>query len=137
MRGKLIINLLSVRSNFIDNIEEPATDHPETDTDQWWIGPKHSFMIHTFALNRDIRVWMVDTKPNIEEIAQQISAKNYGDVITETITITCDNWLEPTEVGQAFAGTGLEPRIEITEHGFLYWKPAAADYQAISSPEGT
>ncbi|HLO99587.1 MAG TPA: hypothetical protein VK171_13410, partial [Fimbriimonas sp.] len=132
MRGTLIIHLLTTRSNFIENIEEPANGHPEVDTEQWWIAEDHTFMFHTYALNRDVRIWQVPTKLGMMQLAHDTTHKSYGDIIDRTLILGANDWTNPDEQAKAFEGTGLEPTVVVNEGAFVFWRLGDADYQTLS-----
>ena len=135
MKGTLLLSILSVRSNFIENIEIDAEDNPETDTAQWWIGPTEAFSITTHALNHDIRIWAVPAKEGMIPVIQDMQEKSYGDVTARRIWIELENALDQDEVATKFAEYGLEPTVVISEEAFLYWRYGTAEYQGLSGPE--
>jgi len=135
VRGTLIVAVLTVRSSYLNAREEPCPPSGVPDTLQWWIAPDQAWRIKTFALDHDIHTHSLPPQPGLAEVAQANNAKHYGDVIATQHVIELTDCYDDALVERAFGGVGLEPRLEVAEARFAFWKPDDADYRTQSRPE--
>lgn len=135
MKGTLLISILTTRSNFIEDVELPAEDHPETDTSQWWIGPEMSFTIKTYALNGDLRIWSVGTVDDMIAKAEAVNEKHYGDITGRNVRIDFENSTNEDELRQKFEEAGLTPTIAGEAGSFIFWRPNGGEYSTKGEPE--
>src|SRR5262245_38647949 len=114
MRGTLVLAVLSVKSSYLREVEEPldgADDVP--DTLQWWIGEDVAWRIKTYALDHDIHTHSVDRGGHdLVALAQTNNRKHYGDVIASQHVLEFQDCTDAKEVRRVFKGVGLEPRLE-------------------------
>ncbi len=134
MTGNLSLAILSTRSSFKDNISFEAEGNPESDTVQIWVGPEMTFQIHTYALDRDIRIYAIKSVPNGLEKLRAIDEKHYADITDRRIEIAIDDTNDHGEIHSKFAAHGLSPTIVIEEDAFIFWRHGDAIYQTISEP---
>jgi len=134
MQGTLVLTILTVRSSYIQEIEEPLGDSGVPDTIQWWIAPTGSWRIRTYAIDHDIHTHSVGGANNLRELALQNAQKHYGDVIRSQHVIELTDCLDRNETEHAFRAIGLEPRTEIAAGRFAFWKPDEGRYHTQSQP---
>jgi len=136
MRGTLVLTILTVQSSYRLELEEPLPDDAGVpDTIQWWVAPTGSWRIRTYALDHDIHTHSIAAVDNLIELALTNVRKNYGDVIRSQHVIELSNCLSVEATSAAFRTAGLEPRIEIAEGLFAFWKPDDARYHTQSEPK--
>lgn len=136
MKGTLVLTILAVKGSFREDLELPvvsAVDVP--DTVQWWVSSAGCWRIKTFAIDHDIHVYSLGKPENLEETALANTIKTYGDVIRSNHTISLNNAYDEGEVRSAFLAEGLEPRIEISDGRFMFWKPDNGRYHTQSEPK--
>ena len=136
MQGTLILSILSTRSSYIDNTYESDADGLEMDTSQWWVGPEMSFMISTYAIDRDVRIFAI--KNPDDEMVPRLEAqsqKSFGDVTVRRLRLTFDDCLDAEAVRAKFEKFGLQPSFALKEDAFLFWRPNDGDYRTKSQPD--
>lgn len=132
--GTLVLSILSVESSYIQNIERATTKIP--DTVQWWICETTLWRIKTFGIDHDIHVYNIEKVPERAiEFCQKNTEKNYGDVIASTHVLTFRNKADPKSVAEVFRKSNLGTNFEISESGFLFWKPDEEKYKSKSKPK--
>jgi hypothetical protein len=104
------------------------------DTIQWWVASTGTWRIKTFAIDHDIHTFSVEGKDSLIELALANAQKHYGDVILSNHVIKLHDCRDPAEVIAAFRAEGLEPRLEIAEGRFAFWKPDDGKYHSQSQP---
>jgi hypothetical protein len=136
MQGTLVLTVLAVRSSYLQELEKPlGSDTEAPDTVQWWIASTGSWRIKTYAIDHDIHTFSVGGASNLTELALANAQKHYGDVIQSNHVIELRDCRDPAEVSAAFRAEGLEPRIEIAEGPFAFWKPDDGRYHSQSQPK--
>jgi hypothetical protein len=133
--GTLSLAILSTRSSYKQEISVEADGNPESDTAQIWVGPEMTFVIHTYALDRDIRIFAIKSIPNGLEILRAIDEKNYGDITSRRIEITIDDTNDENEVRSKVAASGLSSTVVIEDDAFVFWRHGNAEYKTISEPD--
>ncbi|MBS1700647.1 MAG: hypothetical protein JST12_03230 [Armatimonadetes bacterium] len=134
MTGTLLIRILSTCSSYKDEVAYEAKGLSDADTIQAWIGPVDTFMIHTHAYDRDIRVFRVDTIDQMVERMDASDARHYGDITVQRFLLTFSNVNDPQEAAQQFATTTLEPTLHIENGAFAFWHFGDIRYRTVSSP---
>jgi hypothetical protein len=137
MRGTLVLAVLTVKSSYLQEIEEPLEDaHDIPDTLQWWIASENSWRIKTFALDHDIHTHSVDRGgPELVALAQSNNLKHYGDVVGTQHVLEFQDSTNLDEVRRVFEQVDLEPRLEVAAGRFAFWKPDEAKYHTQSQPK--
>ncbi|HUQ36821.1 MAG TPA: hypothetical protein VM144_10650 [Aestuariivirga sp.] len=138
MQGTLILTILTIRSSYLREVEEPLSDIAEApDTIQWWITQTGSWRIRTYALDHDIHPHSIGNADNLnlKDLALANAQKHYSDVIQSQHVIELINALDADETSSKFRAIGLEPRIEIASGRFAFWKPDDAVYRTQSQPK--
>jgi hypothetical protein len=136
MQGTLVLTILTVRSSYLRELEEPLTDVSDVpDTIQWWIAPAGAWRIRTYALDHDIHTHEIGDADNLKEFALGNARKHYGDVIRSQHVIELTDCLDNNEINSAFRAEGLEPRVEVAAGRFALWKPDDARYRTQSEPK--
>jgi len=136
MRGTLLLAILSTKSSYLREVEEPAggpTDVP--DTLQWWIGRDVTWRIRTYALDHDIHTYEMRYPTDPVRLAQANNEKNYGDVIARQFRFDFVDCTDRNETDAAFKQANLEPRLEVAADRFAFWKPDDAKYRTQSTPK--
>ena|SRR5690349_1905440 len=137
MQGVLLLTILSVKSSYIQEIEEPATVPPDVpDTVQWWIAPTGTWRIRTFALDHDIHTYEWSSSPlGIIAFARRNNEKHFGDVTASEFEFHFADCTNKAETDATLVGAGLAPRLEIAAGRFAFWKPDDAKYRTQSTPK--
>jgi hypothetical protein len=135
MKCLLYVAVLTIQSSYAQNVERPVVAASVPDTVQWWISPKESWRIKTFAIDHDIHTYQIggEAAKNLE-IARSSTLKSYGDVLSKQYEFTFENCLAGSKVRAEIKKAGLEPNLEIAPNGFWFLKPDDADYRTISTP---
>jgi hypothetical protein len=136
MRGTLLLAILSTKSSYIQEIEEPAdgpTDVP--DTLQWWIAPEVTWRIRTFALDHDIHTHEMRGLADAIRLARANNEKNYGDIIAVQHQLDFADCTDKHETDAKLVAAGLAPRIEVATGRFAFWKPDDDKYRTQSTPK--
>lgn len=137
MGGTLLLAILSVKSSYSREVEEPLESGEDVaDTLQWWISPNGSWRIKTYALDHDIHTHSIGgNRADLLDVAKANNTKNYGDVIRKQYVIELQDCTNQSEVQRSFAIVGLEPRLEVAPGRFAFWKPDDAKYRTQSTPK--
>ena len=135
LRGTLVLAVLTVRSSYQGNREEPCQPGQVPDTLQWWIGSEQSWRIKTFAMDHDIHTHSTPSRDGLVELARANNSKHYADVLAAEHVLEFADCTDEVEVGARFHAAGLEPRLEVADGRFAFWRPDAAEYRTQSSPE--
>src|SRR5689334_5838318 len=85
----LIVAVLTVESSYLQEVERPAKNVP--DTVQFWFAPDSKWRIKTFAIDHDIHVYRIDAfdagSRLTPEFATNNIKKSYGDVTAKVLTL--------------------------------------------------
>ena len=136
MRGTLLMAILTTKSSYIQEIEEPVDGPSDVpDTLQWWIAPEVTWRIRTYALDHDIHTHEIRGLADALRVARANNEKNYGDVIFVQHQFDFADCTDKSETDAALAAAGLEQRLEIAADRFAFWKPDDARYRTQSAPE--
>jgi hypothetical protein len=136
MRGTLLLAILTTKSSYIREIEEPVNEPSDLpDTLQWWITPDATWRIRTYALDHDIHTYEIGDLADAVRVAQANNEKNYGDVIASQFRFDFADCTDKSETDAALLSAGLEPRLEIAAGRFAFWKPDDAKYRSQSAPK--
>jgi hypothetical protein len=108
MQGTLVLTILSIRSSYLREMEEPLGDMLfPADTIQWWIAPRGSWRIRTYAVDHDIHVYSVGNADNLRELALENARKHYGDVIQSQHVFELADCLDEDETARVFRAARL------------------------------
>lgn len=134
MKTTLIIFILTIQSSYVDEVEEPAEDVP--DTLQWWISDSSVWRIKTFAKDHDIHIYQVssDTTGAVE-LALETVKDSYDDVIASTHILEFQDFSDKKIVSEVFQREGLKPTIDTTPFGCTFWTPDSIEYRTKSNPK--
>lgn len=134
MQGTLYVAMLSVRSSYIREIEEPLDGVGQIpDTVQWWISDSGVWRIKTYALDHDIHTFSIGRSDL--DFAKENTRKHFGDVIDREYEIRLTDPSNDVAIKSAFRAVGLEPQYEIATDRFVFWKPDDAKYHTQSAPK--
>src|SRR5262249_10196036 len=124
MHGTLVLTILTVRSSYLQEVEQALLDDAGApDTIQWWIAPTGSWRIRTYAIDHDIHTHSIGNADGFIELALTNARKHYGDVIRSQHVIELTDCLDKEATTAAFHTAGLEPRVEMATGRFAFWKP--------------
>jgi hypothetical protein len=136
MRGSLLLAILTIKSSYIQEIEEPVdglSDAP--DTLQWWITPEVTWRIRTYAIDHDIHTHEMHGLADAIRVARANNEKNYGDIIAVQHQIEFADCTDKHETDAKLMSAGLEPHLEIAAGRFAFWKPDDVRYRTQSTPQ--
>ena len=132
MKTVLVIFFLAVRSSYLENSEEAATDEV-FDTVQFVATDSGAWRIRTYATDEDEHVWSIGgTAEDIVELARQNTQKHYGDVLSEGYIIETHDGIEGLR--RELRERGLSDHLEISKSGALFWAPEGTVYRSKSTP---
>ena len=135
MQGTLLLAILSVRSSYAREIEEPVQGNQPADTVQWWISPTGNWRIRTYAVDHDIHTHSIADSSELSALARANLLDHYGDVIQHQYEIVLSDTSDHAATSSAFRAAGLEPTgVEIAPDRFVFWKPDDATYRSQSTP---
>lgn len=136
MRGTLLLAILSTKSSYIQELEEPVDGSSDVpDTLQWWITPDVTWRIRTYAIDHDIHTHQIDGLTDAIRLARANNEKNYSDIIVAQHQFDFADCTDKSETDAALSKAGLEPRLEVATGRFAFWKPDDAKYRTQSTPE--
>jgi hypothetical protein len=136
MKGTLVLQILNIRSSFRKERSTPAINLP--DTIQFWITDDSAWRIRTYALDHDIHVYQLGHQQipgDPVEWLRQDSREHFADEIASEYTILFSDAQEEAEVQKVFEAIGLDPRLEVADLGFCFWKPDEQKYVTQSTPD--
>ncbi|HET6158390.1 MAG TPA: hypothetical protein VFE34_08610 [Dongiaceae bacterium] len=135
MRGTLLLAILSTRSSYAQEIEDPIDGPSDVpDTLQWWITPEVTWRIRTYALDHDIHTHEMHGLADAIRLAPANNEKNYGDIIAAQHQFDFADCTDKSETDAALSEAGLTPRLEVALGQFAFWKPDDAKYRTQSTP---
>jgi hypothetical protein len=133
----LIIALLTIQSSYLEEMEKPAGDIP--DTVQFWLLPESAWRIKTFAVDHDIHVHNIAKLPKFSENCIDFFVSNieksYGDVIAAMHIIHFENYTDTDSVQSRLKENGLNPNLEVAPAGFAFYNPDSGHYRTKSQPK--
>lgn len=134
MSIKLIIFFLGVQSSYSENIEVPAEEFG--DTVQWIITDEKVWRVKTFALDQDVHPYLIAPVQELSidpvDLAFSNTEKHYGDVIVRSIVLQTEAGVE--DLRHDLAAAGLDPNLNVSPSGFLFWTPEGTNYSTKSAP---
>ena len=136
MPGTLIVATLTVKSSYLQNIEEPATD--SFDTVQIWVTPERNWRIVTFTVDHDIHTYEIDLSGINEdpiEFWQAHLRRIYGDVLKSIHILTFADANDRREAEMKLADALLYSHLEISQGQFAFWNPDNQPYKTQSVPQ--
>jgi hypothetical protein len=134
-KGTLVVAVLTVRSSYRRDVEQPVRKGEVPDTLQWWITADIAWRIKTFALDHDIHVYSLRPRhgqASAVRLAQESNRKHYGDVIAAQHVVELDG--DTPEARRALQKVGLAPNLSTFRDGALFWTPDRARYRTQSRP---
>jgi hypothetical protein len=135
MQGILLLAILSVRSSYARDIEEPIEGDQPPDTVQWWISPTGTWRIRTYALDHDIHTHSIADTCDLLELARDTTLNHYSDVLWQQHEIALNDTSGHVATSSAFRAAGLDPTgVEIAPDRFVFWKPDDVKYRSQSTP---
>ena len=137
MRGTLLLTILNVGSSYQEAREVPiSSENDVPDTVQWWISDAGSWRIKTYAIDHDIHTFRLEVNSNnLLDVARSNTASHYGDVTAHHYEIFFEDTGDPQLIERALRAHNLEPRLEVAENRFVFWKPDEQRYQTQSTPD--
>jgi hypothetical protein len=136
MRGTLLLAILTTKSSYTQEIEEPINGPSDVpDTLQWWITPEVTWRIRTYALDHDIHTHEMRGLTDAIRLARANNEKNYGDIISVQHQFDFVDCTDKSETDAALSAAGLARRLEIAADRFAFWKPDDAKYRTQSTPK--
>lgn len=133
MRVVLVIFFLSIRSSYLRDEEQDATDE-SFDTVQFvWTEGGGAWRIRTYAVDEDVHTWSMQIAPDdLIALARQNTEKHYGDVLTEGYIIDTPDGVD--DVRRELRARGLTDHLEIGSSGVMFWTPEGSTYRTRSTP---
>ena len=133
----LVVALLTTESSYKSEIERPTSSVP--DTVQFWFGAKDPWRIRTYAIDHDIHIYSLGTRPDgthftIGEAEAHIS-KNYGEVLQKHYVIKFNNPTDLVESNRLLKRHGLSGKLEVAPAGFAFYNPDGVKYKSQSTPK--
>jgi hypothetical protein len=135
VRGTLVVAVLTVRSSYKDNREEPCHPGQVPDTLQWWIGSDQAWRIKTFAIDHDIHTYSTPPRDGLVAIASANNRAHYGDILASEHILEFEDCTDEAGVSACFSAAGLEQRLEVADDRFAFWRPDDGEYRTQSKPE--
>jgi hypothetical protein len=137
MQGTLVLAILNVKSSYLREVEELVSGPLDVpDTVQWWIAADAAWRIKTFALDHDIHTHSIGVpKADLIRVAEDNTAKHYGDVINVRHLLHFVDVTNADEVAGVLRSADLAPRLEVAPGRFAFWKPDDAEYHTQSEPK--
>jgi hypothetical protein len=136
MRGTLLLAILTTKSSYIQEIEEPVDGPSDVpDTLQWWISPDVTWRIRTYALDHDIHTHEMRDLADAIRVARASTEKNYGDIIAAQFQFDFADCTDKHETDVKLLAAGLKPRLEVAAGRLAFWKPDDARYRTQSTPQ--
>lgn len=133
----LIVAILTVESSYIQEVERPTKDVP--DTVQFWFAPDSQWRIKTFAIDHDIHVYRIDSGEKGQrlttEFAQNNIKKTYGDVTAAVVVVEFPDPKNEGEVRRILDSYKLNGKLEAVKDGYYFYNPDRGDYRTKSKPK--
>ena len=130
-----MIAVLTVRGSYRENLEEPCQPGQVPDTLQWWISADQAWRIRTFAVDHDIHTHSLPAVDGLVALARAHNNKHYGDVLASEHVMEFADCADEVAVAARLQASGLEPRLEVAEGRFAFWRPDDGEYRTQSSPQ--
>jgi hypothetical protein len=129
----LVAGVLTIESSPAQELERPAGAVP--DTVQFWLGPKGSWKIRTYAVDHDVHTWHLKNLPwsrDLVQFAVDHIFKHYGDILSRCVTIELPNPGDPKAVQSGLSEHGLTTgglqEAEWKGDRWAFWTPDGAQY---------
>jgi hypothetical protein len=131
--AQLVVGILTVRSSYAANTEEPAQGRP--DTIQWFIGATSSWRVRTYATDHDIHVHATGALPDdAVEAARAHIRKHYGDVLQELHLLELPAGTTASTAQRMLARVGVPGILEVARAGFAFVNVDSGQYRTKSTP---
>lgn len=134
---QLVVALLTVRSSYLENTEEPHEGVP--DTVQFWFTPDDDWRVKTFAIDHDIHVYRIRSKGSDRKVDSEFAVanihKNYGDVVDRIAVVDIDNPADEAAVAVALGQAQLQGRLERGGSGVAFCNPDGGKYSTKSQAD--
>jgi hypothetical protein len=129
----LVIYFLTIRSSYLNDCEEPATEG-SFDTVQFLSTENGAWRIKTYAIDEDVHVWSLGAnRSDIADLARQNTEKYYGDILSEGYVLETSQGIDGLR--RELVQRGLSDHLEISKAGFLFWAPGGTSYRSKSTPK--
>ena len=129
----LILAVLTVESSYLQEIERPAKDVP--DTVQFWFTPDSQWRIKTFAIDHDIHVYRIGAPRLTAEFATNNIKKSYGDVTASVLVLEFPDPENKADVERILKEHKLKGKLEAVKEGYYFYNPDDGDYRTKSKPK--
>ena len=124
-----LLYTFTIEGSYALNIERPATRVP--DTFQYWITPCCAYDVRTFAIDQDVRVFMLWHEGHVDDPVMYfhgVAQETYGDIIQAQYRIEAAEDESVESLREKVRALGLHPNVELTKIGFPLWLPEDAKY---------
>ena len=133
----LIIAVLKVESSYLQDIERPTKNVP--DTVQFWFAPDSEWRIKTFAMDHDIHVHRIGIAEDGTRLTTAFATNNiqksYGDVTANVLTLEFRDPQNKAEVERVLKVHGLKGNLEAGSDGYYFYNPDGGEYRTKSKPK--
>ena len=133
----LIIAVLKVESSYLQDIERPTKNVP--DTVQFWFAPDSEWRIKTFAMDHDIHVHRIGIAEDGTRLTTAFATNNiqksYGDVTANVLTLEFRDPQNKAEVERVLKVHGLKGNLEAGSDGYHFYNPDGGEYRTKSKPK--
>lgn len=132
----LIVAILSIESSYLDEVERPAQDVP--DTVQFWYAPDSQWRIKTYAIDHDIHIHRIGGEQSASRLSVDFAKRNiektYGDVLSRMSVLEFRDPMDIEEVAKVFEANELIGELESVKDGYFFLNPDTGEYRSKSRP---
>jgi hypothetical protein len=133
---KLVIGVLTIQSSYARNIEEAATDVP--DTIQFALSSAGNWRVRTYAMDHDIHTYDLGGPAYAQRLDERFAVdhikKHYSDVTASVSVFTFRDPSDEPVVQSVLAEHGLRGTLEVSSGGLAFYNPDGASYRTQSTP---
>ena len=133
----LIIALLTVESSYLEEVERPAKNVP--DTVQFWFAPESQWRIKTFAIDHDIHVHRIGISKEGARLTPAFATNNikksYGDVTANIVTLEFRDPKNKADAERVLKEHNLNGTLEAVKDGYYFYNPDGGEYRTKSKPK--
>jgi len=132
----LIVAILSIESSYLDEVERPVKDVP--DTVQFWLTSASQWRIKTYAIDHDIHVHRLGGEQSATRLSVDFAKRNiektYGDVVSRMLVLEFSDPEDKEEVSKDFEANELIGDLESVKDGYFFLNPDSGEYRSKSRP---
>ncbi len=132
----LVAALLTIRSSYARNIEEPHEGVP--DTAQFWFTRDQDWRVRTYAMDHDIHVHLIRESGQARSLsvpeAIEHLRKHYEEVIERVAVLEFPDPADDGAVARILAASHLTGQLEVGTSGVAFLNPDGGSYRTQSTP---